>query len=1009
MKKSLLCLLFMIVTVSIFAQGNNSTTYYFKGTLAVGKNDTSRANAGALLEVGNGNDHKGILPPRITDTNSISSPIEGLFAYDKSSHILRFFNGTQWKEIGGGGSSIIYANKGLSKVGDTIQLGGFLNKRPSTIYTGSNTGIPYTKFTLDTTGLFVQSMDNSGTDASTSSTIQTSKTGNSYLGSQYTPDGGITNNETSIAFRANEVDTFAKIFNTSGKGLEYDEQPTKPTAFTLMTKHYIDSVVLSNKVSQEFIDTTRKTNSWASQYIDTFVICHPYSVGAGWVLSGTIVTYPIADSAAIADTATNPVYLRYTQNQDTSYLFSYTPSTSEYFSYKFLGNAFGKGKPKAGQGGKNALLSFAYFDTLSNGYYGATDSLPAGCDTTYPTIIPVAKKDWVVKSPLVLSNDSIGFSPLKSSVFYAGGTSRTSITDESFVYFLTNVDKSTVSNFSPDNSSSVGEAAYIDAQSGVTSAQKLIIVNDTNNASVSLSARNSKQGSGYYSNINVSALTSSSSINLVSQTSSYVDQILLGNGASIALSLDPNPITISRTSTAFPIKYQSLTIGDTVGGGHKNTFTDEINSKGLEYASKYRSNLTARWLTDKEYVDSVVAASGGGLVTSVNSKQGVVVLGTNDIAETGTTNLYYNDSRVRAAISGAAPLTYNSGTGAFGITQSTTSTNGWLSSTDWNTFNGKYTLPALTAGSVLFSNGTTINQDNSNFFWDNTNKRLGLGTSAPTTTLALASTSTGISAFNTVDQTTNMERVRSFWNSNVYTVQMEGVGLGTIRDMKYGIANGGKFLTFSNNSSATGYFNMGVTSNVSSSSTVASVTANLTGSSSAQQHFAILGTVTQGGASTYKGLWISPQITSLGFGSAYLIDAGTNTATNGGGTHTSKFTVDTSGNAVSLGSVTGSSIKVTGGSGSQILLADGTTSTLHSSLSNGFTVTGDGTTKTFTINHTFGATGYQVMITPTALLSATSLQGGYYITAKSATHFDVVFTVAPAVGSNTFDYFINKN
>jgi len=53
---------------------------------------------------------------------------------------------------------------------------------------------------------------------------------------------------------------------------------------------------------------------------------------------------------------------------------------------------------------------------------------------------------------------------------------------------------------------------------------------------------------------------------------------------------------------------------------------------------------------------------------------------------------------------------------------------GALSSTDWSTFNGKFTLPSLTSGSVLFSNGTTIAQNNANFFWDNTNNRLGIGT-----------------------------------------------------------------------------------------------------------------------------------------------------------------------------------------------------------------------------------------------------------------------------------------
>ncbi|MDF2438978.1 MAG: hypothetical protein K0Q95_3354 [Bacteroidota bacterium] len=36
-----------------------------------------------------------------------------------------------------------------------------------------------------------------------------------------------------------------------------------------------------------------------------------------------------------------------------------------------------------------------------------------------------------------------------------------------------------------------------------------------------------------------------------------------------------------------------------------------------------------------------------------------------------------------------------------------------------------------TAGSVIFSNGTSLTQNNSRFFWDNTNLRLGVGTSTP--------------------------------------------------------------------------------------------------------------------------------------------------------------------------------------------------------------------------------------------------------------------------------------
>jgi hypothetical protein len=42
-----------------------------------------------------------------------------------------------------------------------------------------------------------------------------------------------------------------------------------------------------------------------------------------------------------------------------------------------------------------------------------------------------------------------------------------------------------------------------------------------------------------------------------------------------------------------------------------------------------------------------------------------------------------------------------------------------------------FVLPSLTSGSVLFSNGTTIAQDNAQLFWNDTNNRLGIGTNAP--------------------------------------------------------------------------------------------------------------------------------------------------------------------------------------------------------------------------------------------------------------------------------------
>jgi hypothetical protein len=51
------------------------------------------------------------------------------------------------------------------------------------------------------------------------------------------------------------------------------------------------------------------------------------------------------------------------------------------------------------------------------------------------------------------------------------------------------------------------------------------------------------------------------------------------------------------------------------------------------------------------------------------------------------------------------------------------------------------TVSGLTPGSVIFAGtGGALSQDNANFFWDDANNRLGIGTSAPAATLHVVGT-----------------------------------------------------------------------------------------------------------------------------------------------------------------------------------------------------------------------------------------------------------------------------
>lgn len=145
----------------------------------------------------------------------------------------------------------------------------------------------------------------------------------------------------------------------------------------------------------------------------------------------------------------------------------------------------------------------------------------------------------------------------------------------------------------------------------------------------------------------------------------------------------------------------------------------------------------------KTYADGKVTKNStitGATKTKITyDAKGLVTAGadatTSDIAE--GSNLYYTDARARAAFSASGTgLTYS--TGVFTLT---------ASAIDINTFGGSPLgvskggtgLTSTTAGQVFFG---AFAQD-SNFYWDNTNKRLSLGFgTSPTATLHLKAGST---------------------------------------------------------------------------------------------------------------------------------------------------------------------------------------------------------------------------------------------------------------------------
>lgn len=70
----------------------------------------------------------------------------------------------------------------------------------------------------------------------------------------------------------------------------------------------------------------------------------------------------------------------------------------------------------------------------------------------------------------------------------------------------------------------------------------------------------------------------------------------------------------------------------------------------------------------------------------------------NTAAVTESTNLYYTDTRARGALSATAPLVYNSGTGAFSMPAATSSVDGYLTASNFSTFNSKANAATTLSG-----------------------------------------------------------------------------------------------------------------------------------------------------------------------------------------------------------------------------------------------------------------------------------------------------------------------
>jgi hypothetical protein len=209
---------------------------------------------------------------------------------------------------------------------------------------------------------------------------------------------------------------------------------------------------------------------------------------------------------------------------------------------------------------------------------------------------------------------------------------------------------------------------------------------------------------------------------------SSTDWNTFNNKASLAAFSATTPLSYNNGTGAF-----SIQVANTGQSGYL-TNTDWNTFNGKQAALSF-GNLTETSSSILTIVGGTGAVIGAGTTIAVKQSSAIQsgylsstdwntfnnkqpqINGTGFVKASGTTISYDNSSYYLASnpsgyitllsLSGTTPITYNSGTGAISIAQANTSTSGFLSSTDWNTFNNKVGLSSFSASPPLSYNSST--------------------------------------------------------------------------------------------------------------------------------------------------------------------------------------------------------------------------------------------------------------------------------------------------------------
>jgi hypothetical protein len=186
-----------------------------------------------------------------------------------------------------------------------------------------------------------------------------------------------------------------------------------------------------------------------------------------------------------------------------------------------------------------------------------------------------------------------------------------------------------------------------------------------------------------------------------------------------------------------PLAITGTTITATSFVGSGASLTNVVNSLTASTGISVSGSTGAVTVTNTAPDQTVVLTGGTGIstsgtypsftVTNTAPDQTVALASGTGISVTGTypnftvTNTAPSSGGTVTSVTGTAPVVSSGGnTPAISMAAATGSVNGYLTSTDWTTFNGKAPAVTYTTNYVPYGQGTTTPNQNANFTFDGT-------------------------------------------------------------------------------------------------------------------------------------------------------------------------------------------------------------------------------------------------------------------------------------------------